>query len=77
MSARTLTDAHLADEHVEEPHPSCVHCSHARLIAAAPELLAALEDAISELDEVHEKYGEQRVRGKLARAAIARARGDK
>jgi hypothetical protein len=48
--------------------------ANARLIAAAPELLAALEDLLGEFDENEVGAGTS-VRIGKARAAIARARG--
>lgn len=50
----------------------------ARLIAASPELLAALEGLVEDLDEMsHTGIDEERhaARMEAARAAIARARG--
>jgi hypothetical protein len=58
--------AEVAIENVE----GCPH-ANARLIAAAPDLLEALEDCIRAL-EVSGHLGELRV----ARAAIAKARGE-
>jgi len=49
--------------------------SDIRLIAAAPELLEALELAASQLDELSEEFGLHNVITK-ARAAIAKARGE-
>jgi hypothetical protein len=48
-------------------------CANARLIAAAPELLAALKSLLREVDEHH--HGGALPAEDLARAAIAKAEG--
>lgn len=55
--------------------------ANARLIAAAPELLAALQYLMSQTIEMDEKYGVALSEGEheaalLARAAIAKAKGN-
>jgi hypothetical protein len=49
--------------------------ANARLIAAAPELLAALELVVSKLGDDYELYREQKFAIDTARAAIAKVKG--
>lgn len=51
--------------------------ANARLIAAAPELLAALEELVERLETLEHDHRVKHIGCSAARAAIARARGDK
>jgi hypothetical protein len=55
-------------------NPSPMGAGNARLIAAAPDLLAALEWALGQLDDDLDLDHQDALRA--ARAALARARGD-
>ena len=61
----------LANVHIE-PGNATDH-ANARLIAAAPELLAALQELLSEMGEFHNPNTEG---WNMARAAIAKAEGE-
>jgi hypothetical protein len=73
-------DAAKADDSVYRFDIRGVDCADARLIAAAPELLEALERLLADCGEaMSDGYVENSIHSnevELARAAIAKARGD-
>ena len=50
-------------------------CANARLIAAAPDMLAALEQCLNFIENTESELGIDLSSGFAARAAIAKARG--
>lgn len=65
--AECLIDADVSEENQHELEP--IKEANARLIAAAPELLEALQEVIAISDRKHDAWDK-------AKAAIARATGD-
>jgi hypothetical protein len=66
---------HLNDEDDGFEIAGCISTANARLIAAAPELLEALEMAVAEYEKLPHSLGYEFTHLSAMRTAIAKARG--
>ena len=73
-AANGRTVARVIWSRASDPHPT--DAGDARLIAAAPDLYAALEAALADLEESDRHYKTFSPSVKRVRAALAKARGE-